>query len=63
MQARFNLDVRPNSEAISIDSNNKEVVVQTDQETYTLGYDKLILSPGAKPCHYIYISDTYLHLY
>ena len=49
LQARFDLDVRPNSEAISIDSNNKEVVVQTDQETYTLGYDKLILSPGAKP--------------
>src|SRR5699024_5437219 len=49
LQARFNVDVRPNSEAISIDSDNKEVVVQTDQETYTLGYDKLILSPGAKP--------------
>ncbi|MGH2117183.1 FAD-dependent oxidoreductase [Aerococcus sp. L_32] len=49
LQARFDLDVRPNSEAISIDSNNKEVVVQTSQETYTLGYDKLILSPGAKP--------------
>lgn len=49
LQARFDLDVRPNSEAISINSNNKEVVVQTDQETYTLGYDKLILSPGAKP--------------
>uniref|UniRef100_UPI00352B2E34 FAD-dependent oxidoreductase n=1 Tax=Aerococcus urinaeequi TaxID=51665 RepID=UPI00352B2E34 len=49
LQARFDLDVRPNSEAISIDYNNKEVVVQTDQETYTLGYDKLILSPGAKP--------------
>ncbi|GMR70032.1 FAD-dependent oxidoreductase [Aerococcus viridans] len=49
LQARFDLDVRPSSEAISIDSNNKEVVVQTDQETYTLGYDKLILSPGAKP--------------
>ena len=49
LQARFDLDVRPNSEAISIDSNNKEVVVQTAQETYTLGYDKLILSPGAKP--------------
>lgn len=49
LQARFDLDVRPNSEAISIDSNNKEVVVKTDQETYTLEYDKLILSPGAKP--------------
>lgn len=49
LQARFELDVRPNSEAISIDSNNKEVVVKTDQETYTLEYDKLILSPGAKP--------------
>ena len=49
LQARFNLDVRPNSEAISIDSDNKEVVVQTDQETYALGYDKLVLSPGAKP--------------
>lgn len=49
LQARFDLDVRPNSEAISIDSDSKEVVVKTDQETYTLGYDKLILSPGAKP--------------
>lgn len=49
LQARYNIDVRPNSEAISIDSNDKEVVVKTDQESYTLGYDKLILSPGAKP--------------
>ncbi|MDC1105667.1 FAD-dependent oxidoreductase [Prolixibacteraceae bacterium] len=48
---RFNIDVRTYSEAVEIDSENKEVTVlnhQTD-ETYKLSYDKLVLSPGAKP--------------
>lgn len=49
LQARFSLDVRPNSEAVFIDAAKKEVIVQTREEEYTLTYDKLILSPGAKP--------------
>ncbi|MBM6614290.1 FAD-dependent oxidoreductase [Desemzia sp. RIT804] len=49
LQARFGLDVRPNSEAVSIDAAQKEVVVRTAEEEYTLAYDKLILSPGANP--------------
>lgn len=49
LHARFNLDVRPNSEAVSIDVAKKEIIVQTQEGKYTLTYDKLILSPGAKP--------------
>lgn len=49
LKARFDLDVRPNSEATSIDAENKTVVVQNNNEEYELSYDKLILSPGAKP--------------
>ncbi|XMB86096.1 CoA-disulfide reductase [Mycoplasmatota bacterium WC44] len=51
MQNRFNIDVRNLSEVISIDRDNKEVVVkdlQTNEE-YRESYDKLILSPGANP--------------
>lgn len=48
---RFNIDVRIYSEATEIDSDKKEVTVYNHQtkETYTISYDKLILSPGAKP--------------
>lgn len=49
LKARFRLDVRPNSEAIKIDTEGKEIVVASESDTYTLVYDKLILSPGAKP--------------
>lgn len=49
LRARFNLDVRVNSEAIAIDPENKTVAVQNEGSTYPLEYDKLILSPGAKP--------------
>lgn len=48
LRARFELDVRPDSEAVSIDASLKEVTVRTVEEEYTLTYDKLILSPGAK---------------
>ncbi len=49
--ARFNVDVRVNSEVISIDKQNKTVSVKNQKsgETYTESYDKLILSPGAEP--------------
>ena len=49
LQARFELDVRPHSEAVAIDASLKEVTVRTSEGDYTLSYDKLILSPGAKP--------------
>lgn len=48
LQTRFELDVRPNSEATAINAEQKEVTVRTAEEEYTLNYDKLILSPGAK---------------
>lgn len=50
LKARFNLDVRPENEAVAINAQTKEVTVKNDKgEEYTLVYDKLILSPGAKP--------------
>lgn len=49
LKSRFALDVRPESEAIEIDVANKQVKIKTAQETYWETYDKLILSPGARP--------------
>lgn len=48
--ARFNVDVRVNSEVTSIDPKTKTVTVRSkDRGEYTESYDKLILSPGAAP--------------
>lgn len=50
MRRRFKIDVRTNSEVISVDGNNKFVKVRTtDGREYEEGYDYLVLSPGAKP--------------
>ena len=49
LRARFDLDVRPFSEAIGIDADKKEVTVRSKEGDYQLAYDKVILSPGAKP--------------
>lgn len=50
MHKRFNIDVRIQSEVVSIDPVNKRVRVQSkDQGEYEESYDALILSPGAKP--------------
>src|SRR5690625_573370 len=49
LRARFNLDVRVNSEAVSIDPEEKVIMVNNNGDTYPLAYDKVILSPGAKP--------------
>lgn len=48
---RFNINVKTNHEVIDIDSSNKIVVVKNliSGETFNEPYDKLILSPGAKP--------------
>ncbi len=51
MKRRFNIDVRTNSEVISINPAEKTVVVHDHRKNtrYTESYDKLILSPGARP--------------
>lgn len=50
MHKRFNIDVRIQSEVLSIDAENKTVRVQSkDKGMYEESYDALILSPGAKP--------------
>ena len=51
LHARFRLDVRVLTEALSIDPVKKEVQVQCLESgnKYSLAYDKLVLSPGASP--------------
>ncbi|HOI94936.1 MAG TPA: FAD-dependent oxidoreductase [Syntrophobacter fumaroxidans] len=48
---RFNVDVRVNSEVVSIDRRNSEITVKdlSSGETYMEKYDALVLSPGAAP--------------
>ncbi|MDP4118088.1 MAG: FAD-dependent oxidoreductase [Bacillota bacterium] len=50
-QDRFRVDVRVRNEVTSIDTKNKTVLVTRleDGSSYTQSYDRLILSPGAKP--------------
>jgi NADPH-dependent 2,4-dienoyl-CoA reductase/sulfur reductase-like enzyme len=49
--SQYNIQARTNNEVIGIDRVNKEVEVKNllTGETYKESYDKLILSPGAKP--------------
>lgn len=51
MKDRFNIDVRVKSEVTKIFPEEKKVEVydMASGKTYTESYDKLILSPGAKP--------------
>jgi len=51
MMRRFNIDVRTHQEVTAIDREKKEVVVKNHltQREYRESYDKLVLSPGAKP--------------
>jgi NADPH-dependent 2,4-dienoyl-CoA reductase/sulfur reductase-like enzyme/peroxiredoxin family protein/rhodanese-related sulfurtransferase/TusA-related sulfurtransferase len=49
MKARFNIDVRVNSEVVGIDFENKKVQVKSKLKgNYEESYDYIILSPGAK---------------
>lgn len=49
-KSRFNVDVRVNSEVISVDTNLQHVTVKcTDGSTYNETYTHLVISPGAKP--------------
>lgn len=49
LKKRFNLDVRPFHEVVGIDADNQTVTVKTPSGEIFENYDKLILSPGAKP--------------
>lgn len=48
---QYRIDARVNNEVLSIDRKNKKVTVKNliTEEIYDESYDKLILSPGAKP--------------
>ncbi len=46
---RFHVDVRIESEVISVNTQRKTVTVRHGSETYEESYDKLVLSPGAAP--------------
>lgn len=49
MKARFNIDVRNNSEVVKVDPSKKTVTVNSKKKgSYEESYDYLILSPGAK---------------
>jgi len=47
--ARFNVDVRTNSEVKAIDRKNKTVTVLSNGREYQESYDFLVLSPGSSP--------------
>ncbi len=51
LKEKFNIDIRNFSEVININRQTKTITVKNVQtgETYEESYDKLILSPGAKP--------------
>jgi len=50
LKARFNLDVRVNSEVIEVNGKDKKVKVKTKNgEKYEENFDFLVLAPGAKP--------------
>jgi NADPH-dependent 2,4-dienoyl-CoA reductase/sulfur reductase-like enzyme/peroxiredoxin family protein/rhodanese-related sulfurtransferase/TusA-related sulfurtransferase len=48
---RFNISVKVNNDALSIDPKNKTIKVldHSNGRTYDLEYDSLVLSPGASP--------------
>lgn len=51
MNKKYNVDVRVDSEVIKIDKENKSVEVKKTKtgETYTEGYDVLVISTGSSP--------------
>jgi NADPH-dependent 2,4-dienoyl-CoA reductase/sulfur reductase-like enzyme/peroxiredoxin family protein/rhodanese-related sulfurtransferase/TusA-related sulfurtransferase len=51
MGTRFNMDIRVQNEVISIDRENKKVIVKDlkEDKEYEESYDKLVLSPGSTP--------------
>jgi len=48
---RFNIDVRTGQEVLGVDRKARSLTVRKTEDgtTYTLEYDRLVLSPGARP--------------
>ena len=57
--SRYRIDVRVKHEVIDIDSINKQVVVKDleNDNVFIESYDKLLLSPGAKPITLNYLDE------
>ena len=51
MRGRYNVDVRTRNEALSIDRNNKTVLIKDHEtgEEYSESYDKLVIATGSSP--------------
>ena len=49
IRARFNVDVRVESEVIAVNAKEKKVTIQDANATYEESFDVLLLAPGAKP--------------
>ena len=51
MRGRYNVDVRTLNEALSIDRNNKTVLIKDHEtgEEYSESYDKLVIATGSSP--------------
>lgn len=51
MKARYNIQVRTGQEVVKVDRENQEVEIRPVKtgEPYRLGYDLLLLAPGAVP--------------
>jgi NADPH-dependent 2,4-dienoyl-CoA reductase/sulfur reductase-like enzyme/rhodanese-related sulfurtransferase len=47
LASTLNLDVRTGHRVSAVDREARQVTVQTEQDSYTLPYDALLLSPGA----------------
>lgn len=49
LQQDFQIEVHVNSEVVKIDPQNKQLTIKENSRNTQTNYDKLILSPGAKP--------------
>lgn len=49
LENRFNLEIHSNTEVVKINPEEKTIVVSENGKLSVVGYDKLILSTGAKP--------------
>ncbi|MEF8820143.1 MAG: FAD-dependent oxidoreductase, partial [Haloferacaceae archaeon] len=49
VEGLFDVDVRTGHDIVDVDPDVRQVVVEGPDETETVGYDALALSPGAAP--------------
>jgi NADPH-dependent 2,4-dienoyl-CoA reductase/sulfur reductase-like enzyme/rhodanese-related sulfurtransferase len=48
LKASLNLDVRPHHDVVAIDADARTVTARTPDGDHTIGYDALVLAPGAR---------------